>query len=69
MRKHLLFSVKANRDAAWKKYGGRRSSIRNQQIHPMYVEETRTNLSSQDCGIGNTIYKTFFAVLYVLELN
>lgn len=69
MNNRLLFSVKANRDAAWKKLGGRRSSIRNQQLHPMYVVETRMTPEGMDTGIGNTVYKTFFAVLYILELN
>jgi hypothetical protein len=44
-----------------------RSSIRNQQLHPMYVTDLRAGLSQADCGFGNTIYKTFFAVLYNVE--
>lgn len=65
MRKRLLFSKKENRDRAWRQQGGRRSSTRNQQIHPMYVQD----VGSDDTGIGNTVYKTFFAVLYILELE
>jgi len=65
-----------NRDAAWKALGGKtsgwtRSSIRNQLLHPMYVEdyekETGRTLQAEDKGFGNTIYKTPFAVLYTLN--
>lgn len=70
------FMNRANRDAAWKAAGGknsglRRTSIRNQLLHPMYVEdyekETGVLLTAADRGLGNTIYKTLFAVLYQLE--
>jgi hypothetical protein len=30
----------------------------------MYVEDRKTGLGDADKGFGNTIYKTFFAVLY-----
>ena len=74
MTQHLLFADKGNRDA---KYASlrksanvlevRRNSIRNQQIHPMYVEDRKDGLSAADCGFGNTIYKTYFPVLYSVE--
>lgn len=67
MNKRLLFSKKENRDAVHKRLGGRRSSIRNQQIHPMYIEDLQDTPGAQDTGIGNTVYKTFFGVLYILE--
>lgn len=69
MRKRLLFSNKANRDRLWRERGGRRSSIRNQCIHPMYIEDQKQGLTAEDCGIGNTIYKTLFGVLYILEID
>jgi hypothetical protein len=66
-----LYMSKANRDADFKKFGGRKSSIKNQLIHPMYVsdytKETGVVLTAADCGFGNTIYKTHFATLYRLE--
>jgi hypothetical protein len=70
--KRRTFMSRANRDAAWRQGGkrGTRSSIRNQQLHPQYVEdyakETGETLTAADCGFGNTIYKTSFGVLYIL---
>jgi hypothetical protein len=68
---HKIYMNKANRDAEWNKSGGRRSSIKNQLLHPQYVEdyekETGVTLTVADCGFGNTIYKTHFATLYKLE--
>lgn len=69
-----LFMKKENRDNYYKsipknersKY--RRSTVRGQLLHPMYVEDyeevTGRKLTAQDKGFGNTIYKTRFAVLY-----
>jgi len=46
----------------------KKSSIRNQLLHPMYVEdyeiETGHKLTMADKGFGNDIYKTYFSVLY-----
>lgn len=70
---HRTFMNKANRDAAYKQAGnrGRRSSISNQLLHPMYVEdyeqETGRKLTQADKGFGNTIYKTHFSKLYLLD--
>jgi len=50
-------------------YQVRRSSVRNQQLHPMYVEDRKAGLSDMNKGFGNTIYKTFFAVLYEVSWN
>lgn len=65
--RHRLFADRANRDAAWTAEGrqGRRSSIRNQQLHPMYVEDR----PSGDTGFGNTDYQTFWSVLYALDYD
>lgn len=68
-----LFMNRANRDRAWILGGrrGSRSSIRNQQLHPMYVEDyeqvTGHRLEAADKVLGNTIYRTSFGVLYRLE--
>lgn len=65
------FMNKENRDKAWRENGGRRYTIRNQNLHPMYVEdyekETGVTLTQEDKGFGNTIYATFFRTLYCLD--
>lgn len=68
----LLFADKTNRDARARELKAdgvkvTKSSIRNQLIHPMYVEDRKAGLTAEDCGFGNTIYKTHFAVLYELS--
>jgi len=66
-----LFMNKENRDRAWRESGGKRSSVRNQLLHPMYVEdyesETGHVLTQADKGFGNSIYQTHFSVLYELS--
>lgn len=64
-----LFADKAKRDARAKElkghgYSVKMYSIRAQQIHPMYVEDLKDTPEGLDRGFGNTVYKTFFAVLY-----
>ena len=39
-------------------------TVRNQLLHPMYVEDLKAGLTEEDCGFGNTIYQTHFKVLY-----
>jgi hypothetical protein len=63
---------KENRDAEYKKLKAqglkvRKTSIRNQLLHPQYVNDWPHPLSDADKGFGNTIYKTHFAVLYGIE--
>lgn len=48
-------------------YSVKRRSERNQQLHPMYVEDWPGDLSDADKGFGNTVYKTMFGNLYVVE--
>ena len=64
---------KANRDAAWKETGGRRSSSGPALLHPMYVKdytkETTIELTEADKGFGNTLYKTPFTKLYYLKFD
>ncbi len=63
---------KENRDAAYREMPDkklyRRTSSRNQLMHPMYIEdyekETGHSLTPADKGFGNTIYKTHFKVVY-----
>ena len=42
-----------------------RASIRNQLIHPQYIEDYP---GAYETGFGNTDYKTHFAVLYELRI-
>lgn len=69
-----LFMKKENRDRVWKSIPKeerkryRRTSVRNQLLHPMYVsdyeEVTGHVLTDEEKGFGNTLYKTYFSVLY-----
>lgn len=69
-----LFMKKENRDEAYKaipkiiRHNFKRSSVRNQLLHPMYVEDyekvTGHRLTPEDRGFGNTLYRTHFPVLY-----
>ena len=68
----LLFESKENRDLKFKelKNSGRlvkKSTVRHQQLHPMYVEDLKQNLRKEDCGFGNTLYTTWFEVLYTIK--
>jgi hypothetical protein len=72
-----LFMKKENRDKAYKEIpknkrkNFKRSNVRNQLLHPMYVEDyeevTGRKLTPADKGFGNTVYKTHFSVLYILR--
>ncbi len=44
----------------------RRSSIRGQQLHPQYVEDFE-GPEKEQTGLGNTVYKTYFPILYEVE--
>lgn len=72
MRFYETYAERKNRDARYKllKSAGlsvRRTSIRNQLTHPMFIEDRKQGLSQADCGLGNSIYKTHFSVLYIVE--
>jgi len=45
-----------------------KSSIRNQLLHPQYIEDMKDTISVKDKGFGNTIYKTHFSVLYKVDV-
>ena len=69
-KKCLTFQSKENRKlvAARLKalgYKVRYSSMRNQQLHPQYVDDWENDL---DTGFGNVQYRTFFSVLYMLHI-
>lgn len=67
-----LYMKKENRDKRYKElkklgYNVRKTSFRNQLIHPMYVEDFPNKQIKEDTGFGNKWYKTYFSVLYVVE--
>lgn len=49
-----------------KGYKVRRSSHRA-ELHPMYVEDYPRQLTDTEKGFGNTLYKTLFNPLYIVE--
>lgn len=67
----VLFQSKETRDKVFKelKDSGvtniKKSSIRNQQLHPQYVYDIPEN--TYKTGFGNTDYNTFFSVLYEIK--
>lgn len=68
MTQDKLYKNKINRDAEFKKlkaegYGVKKYSVRNQQIHPEYIEDELPELRKQT-GFGNMVYNTFYSVLY-----
>jgi hypothetical protein len=50
-------------------YKIRRTSIRNQLLHPMYLQDYPVKLPDEDKGFGNTIYKTHFSTIYIIEIK
>lgn len=67
------FMVKANRDRFWRNLSKeaktklRRTSMRNQLLHPMYVDDYPRALSKEETGFGNTLYRTYFSAIYLIE--
>lgn len=63
------YMKKENRDKRYKElkergYDVKRYSIRGQYLHPMYVKDYPHKLTKEDKGFGNTLYQTYFPVLY-----
>lgn len=68
----LLYQSKEARDIKAKElqakgFRVKRSSTRNQLIHPQYVEDANPHLRAQT-GFGNTVYNTHYSVLYEVEI-
>jgi hypothetical protein len=59
-----LFISKETRDAVAAITGGRKSSVRNQQLHPEYIVDF---VGSYYTGFGNTDYQRSWSTLYELE--
>ena len=67
----LRFMHKVNRDKAYelvKKVGlkGKKSTSRGQRIHPEYLEDYSGEIET---GFGNSMYQSYFAVIYNLEVK
>ena len=68
MSQDYLFKNRTNREIkamCLKKEGYqiKKYSVRNQQLHPQYVEDESDYLRQQT-GFGNTVYKSLYSVLY-----
>jgi hypothetical protein len=63
-----LFMSREKRDKAWVESGkkGIRGRDLRQQLHPQYVEDFE-GPEKEQTGLGNTVYKTYFAVLYTID--
>ena len=73
MAQHFSYMNKNNRDGKYKElklqgYKVRRTSIRNQLLHPMYIIDYPNKEVQQDQGVFNTVYKTYFSVIYTVEI-
>ncbi len=44
----------------------KKSSMRNQNMHPMYVIDYPDRAVANDTGFGNTVYQTLFGVIYMV---
>lgn len=62
--RNLHFMDKSKRDAIFKLCGGKKSTSRNQQMHPEYIEDFEGEI---EIGFGNSQYRTYFKVLYNLQ--
>ena len=72
MRICEYYQEKSNRDKRYRElkeqgFNVLRRSHKNQLLHPMYVEDYERKLTPDECGFGNTLYKTYFPTLYVVE--
>ena len=76
MKIHELYMSKALRDERYKELKAQgRNVVRRvstgQLIHPQYIDDWNLHsgreLRPEEKGFGNTIYKTYFSKLYVVE--
>ncbi|MGH7745387.1 MAG: hypothetical protein ACREQ5_11435 [Candidatus Dormibacteria bacterium] len=72
MSVHEAYLSRKRRDARAKELvGSQVGVIHNQLLHPMFVDdyeaETGIVLSASDKGFGNTIYRTHFKTLYLVD--
>ncbi len=67
-----LYKEKSKRDHRAKAltklgYHVRRRAVRNQQLHPMYIEDLKHQVAEEDKGFGNTLYQSRWEVLYGIK--
>lgn len=44
-------------------------TLSGQNMHPMYIKDYDQPLSDSDKGFGNTLYRTYFAKIYIVEVR
>lgn len=67
----LRYMNRVNRDAKFRELKEQglnvvKTSIRAQLTHPQYIQDWEGE-EKYDTGIGNTVYKTYFKVIYTVE--
>jgi hypothetical protein len=67
-----LYISKARRDARYRELKAqgqdvRRTSVRNQQLHPQYITDAAEEGITYQTGFGNSDYRRFWSVLYGIE--
>jgi hypothetical protein len=72
MKHHWSYKSLKNRNRMAKKLKAaghqvRRYSLRNQLVHPQYIEDEANDLKGQT-GFGNQVYKTHYPVIYIVEV-
>lgn len=65
------FQTQLNRDARYKELKAqglklKRTSFGPCELHPMYIKDWQFELTAEDKGFGNGIYKTYFAKIYTV---
>ena len=72
MRKQIYIKKEARdnkvKELKTQGYKVKRTSIRNQLMHPEYITDYPYKISDSDRGFGNELYKTYFSVLYSYEI-
>lgn len=69
---NYTYISKARRDAKYRELKARgedvkRSSIRNQQLHPEYITDASEEGITYQTGFGNSDYRRMWGVLYTIE--
>ena len=72
MTNQEIYMKKENRDAKYRElkqqgFNPKKSKDGSSLLHPMYVKDWPNQLTEQDKGFGNTIYKTSFSNLYFVD--
>lgn len=76
MSNSYTYAIKANRDNKYNQLKSAgvaaiRRTASNQSLHPMYVDdanETEHANAAKDTGFGNSVYRTFWPKLYIVDV-